>query len=317
MKFPDKGTLLDLVKGSVATLALFLAYVMLPVVGMLPGLFAPFPAIYYTLKRDRTIGTAIVAVSALILALVADSSATLLYIFQCGVISLTLPVFLAKGKGAARSIAYTVAINLGAILLLAGIYGALQGVNLHAQVLKGIQSSIAQTASLYEKAGIKGEDLKEYRQAMEEAGKLIGRIYPSLVVVSLAFIAGLNLLLLRKAAARLPEPPAVGDFVRFKNPEPLVWVLIVAGFAVLVPNPLATTAALNVLVVTIALYVIQGLAIIAHFFNRFAGPRFMRVVFYVVLALQPYLAIAVAALGIFDIWGDFRTPRPPKQQENL
>lgn len=314
MKFPDKGTLLDLVKGSVATLTLFLAYVMFPLVGMIPGLFAPFPAIYYTLKRDRPIGTAIVAVSALVLALLADPAVTLLYLLQCGVISLTLPVFLARGKRGARSIAYAVAINLGVILLLAGIYGAAQGVNLHAQVLKGIQSSIAQTASLYEKAGIKGEDLKEFQQTMEQAGALIGRVYPSLVVVSLAFIAGLNLLVLRKAAARLPEPPATGDFVRFKNPEQLVWLLIVAGFAVLVPNPLVTTAALNVLVVAISLYFIQGMAIAAHFFNRFAVPRFMRVVFYVVLTLQPYLAIAVAALGIFDIWGDFRTP---KQQENL
>jgi uncharacterized protein YybS (DUF2232 family) len=314
MKFPEKGILLDLVKGSVATLTLFLAYVMFPVVGMLPGLFAPFPAIYYTLKRDRAVGTAIVAVSALVLALLADPSATLLYLLQCGVISLTLPVFLARGKMGARSIAYTVAINLGIILLLAGIYGAAQGVNVHAQVLKEIQSNISQAASLYEKAGIKGEDLKSLQENMEEAGKLIGRIYPALVVVSLAFIAGLNLLVLRKAAARLPEPPATGDFVRFKNPEQLVWVLIVAGFAVLLPNPLVTTAALNVLVVAIALYFMQGLAIIAHFFNRFAVPRFMRVVFYVVLALQPYLAIVVAALGIFDIWGDFRTP---KQQENL
>ena len=232
-------------------------------------------------------------------------------------ISLTLPVFLAKGKGGARSIAYTVAINLGAILLLAGVYMALQEVNLHAQVLKGIQSSIAQTAILYEKAGIKGEELKDYQQGMEEAGKLIGRIYPALVVVSLACIAGLNLLLLRKNAARLPEPPAIGDFARFKNPEQLVWVLIVAGFTMLVPNTLATTAALNVLVVTVALYFIQGMAIIAHFFSRLATPRFVRIVFYCILAFQPYLAVAVAALGIFDIWGDFRTPRPPKQQENL
>jgi uncharacterized protein YybS (DUF2232 family) len=315
MKFPEKGILLDLVKGSVATLTLFLAYVMFPVVGMLPGLFAPFPAIYYTLKRDRTIGAAIVAVSAL--ALLTDPAATLLYLLQCGVISLTLPVFLARGKMGARSIAYTVAINLGVILLLAGIYGAVQGVNLHAQVLKSIQSNISQVTPLYEKAGIKGEDLKSLQENMEEAGKLIGRIYPALVVVSLAFIAGLNLLVLKRAATRLPKPPATGDFVRFKNPEPLVWVLIVAGFAVLVPNPLVTTVALNVLVVTIALYAIQGMAIIAHFFNRFAVPRYMRVVFYVVLALQSYLAIAVAALGIFDIWGDFRSPKPPKQQENL
>ena len=317
MKFPDKGSLLDLGKGSVATLTLFLAYVTFPLVGMLPGLFASFPAIYYALKRDRPTGTAIVAVSALVLAFLGDPTVVLLYLLQCGVISLALPVFLARGKGGARSIAYTVAISLGVVLLLAGIYCAVRGVNLHLQVQKGIQSSVAQTASLYEKAGIKGDDLKEYQQGMEEAGKLIGRIYPSLVVVTLAFIAGFNLLLLRRSAARFPVPLALGDFVRFKNPEQLVWVLIGAGFTMLVPNQLATTAALNVLVVTVSLYFIQGMAVIAHFFARMATPRFVRVIFYCVLALQPYLTVAVAALGIFDIWGDFRTPRPPKQQENL
>lgn len=314
MKYPDKGSLLDLLVGSVATLALFLAYVMFPLVGMLPGFLVPFPAIFYTLKRGRFAGVAIVTVATVVLALLADSAVFLLYLLQCGVISLALPVFLAKGWRGARSLACTVAINLGLILLLAGLYGAFQGGNLHAQMLKVIHTSISQTASLYEKAGIKGEELKEFRQGMEQAGTLIGRIYPSLVVVSLAVIAGLNLLLLRKASARLPEPLPVGEFILFKNPEQLVWVLIAAGFAMLVPNPLVTTAALNVLVVTISLYFIQGMAVIAHLFTRIAVPRFARVLFYLVLTLQPYLAVAIAALGIFDIWGDFRSP---KKKENL
>lgn len=314
MKFPDKGSLLDLLKGSVATLALFLASVMLPLVGMIAGLFAQFPAIYYTLKRGRLTGAAIVAVSAAVLTLTAEPSVILLYLLQCAVLSLALPVFLAAGKGGGRSIAYAVAINLVVILLVAAAYGAVQGVNLHAQVLKGIQSSIIQTATLYEKAGVKGEDLATLREAMKQTGELIGRIYPALVVVTLAVIAGMNLLLLGKVAARLPAPPALGDFRQFRNPEQLVWVLIAAGFAMLVPNRLATTVALNILVVTVSLYFIQGMAIIAHFFTRFAVPRFLRVIFYVLLALQPYLAVVVAALGIFDIWGDFRTP---KNRENL
>lgn len=314
MKFPDKGSVLDLIKGSVATLALFLAYVMFPLLGMLPGVFVPFPVIYYTLKRGRLTGVAVVAVTTVVLALLADSATLLLYFLQCGVISLALPAFLAAGKRGGRSIAYSVAINLGALLLLAAIYGTTQGVDLHALVLKGIQASISQTTALYEKAGVKGEDLKSLQQGMEQAGVMIGRVYPALVAISLAVIAGLNLLLLRKVFARLPEPPALGDFKRFKNPEQLVWVLIAAGFATLLPSSHVTTAALNVLIVTLSLYFIQGMAIIAHFFNSFAVPRFMRVIFYVLLTLQPYLAVPVAVLGVFDIWGDFRTP---KKKENL
>jgi hypothetical protein len=40
----------------------------------------------------------------------------------------------------------------------------------------------------------------------------------------------------------------------------------------------------------------------------------MRVFVWVMLLLQPYLAAVIAAIGIFDIWGDFRTP---KKKENL
>lgn len=312
MKFPERGSLVDLLIGSIATLALFLAYVMFPLVGMIPGILAPFPAIYYSLKRGGIIGAAIVLITTVVLVIVTDFAAILLYLLQCGVISLALPGFLSSGRGGARSIAYAVAIALSVILLMAGIYGATQGGDIHAQVLKGIQSSLSQTSALYERAGVKGEDLKTLQQGMTQAGTLIGRIYPALVVVSLVLVAGINLLILKKAAARLPLPLPVGEFICFKNPEQLVWVLILAGFALLVPNRFLTTAAMNILVVTLALYFIQGMAIISQFYTRFTVPRFVRYLFYLVLALQPYLALMVAMLGIFDLWGNFRTPKPHK-----
>jgi uncharacterized protein YybS (DUF2232 family) len=309
MKFPERGSLVDLLIGSVATLALFLAYVMFPLVGMVPGLLAPFPAMFYSLKRGKVIGIVIVLITTLVLVVLADFAAILLYLLQCGVISLALPGFLSSGRSGARSIAYTVAIALALILLMAGVYGATQGGDVHAQVLKGIQSSISQTSALYERAGIKGEDLKVLQQGMAEAGELIGRIYPALIVISLVFVAGINLLVLKKTAARLPVPLPVGEFTRFKNPEQLVWVLILAGFALLVPNRMLTTAALNVLVVTLALYFVQGMAITSQFYTRFTVPRFIRFLFYLVLALQPYLALMVAMLGIFDLWCNFRVPK--------
>lgn len=314
MKFPDKGTLLDLIKGSVATLTLFLAYVTFPLVGMLPGLFAPFPAIYYALKSGRTTGTAIVVVSAAVMAIMGDATFTLFFILQSGVISLALPAFLTSERSTARAIAYTVSVNLAAIILLAVIYGATQGVNPHTQALKVVNTSISQVAALYQEMGFKGDELKALQEGMQQAGALIGRVYPALLVVSLAFIVGLNLLVLTKLSGRLPALPAAGDFRSFKNPEQLVWVLIAAGFAMLVKDQHVATAALNVLIVTIALYFIQGMAVISHFFARYAVPKFVRVIFYILLALQFYLVVAIAALGLFDIWGDFRSP---KKQENL
>jgi uncharacterized protein YybS (DUF2232 family) len=314
MKYPDKGAILDLVKGCVVTLAFFLAYVTFPLAGLVPGLFAPLPAIYYGLKSGRTYGVAIVTFSALVMTLIGGATFALYYLMQAGVISLVLPVFLATGRKGAKAIAYTVAVNLGVILVLAGVYGVTHGINPHEQAIKVIHSSITQVGALYEQVGIKGDELTTLREGMQQAGILIGRVYPALIVISLMLIVGLNLAVLAKFSGRLPDLPAAGDIRDFRNPEQLVWVLIVAGFAMLVENRQVTTAALNTLIVVVSLYFMQGLAIIIHFFTRFAVPKFARLLLYFFLALQPYLAVGVAALGIFDIWGDFRSP---KKHENL
>ena len=206
------------------------------------------------------------------------------------------------------------AVSLACILFFAAAFWVVRGVDLHGEILKGITYSITQTASLYEKSGLTGEDLQALQQGMKQAGELIGRVYPALVLIGIGAIAGLNLLVLARLAARLNRPLPIGDFRKFRNPDHLIWVVIAAGFALLLNSADVTTAALNVLIVTISLYSLQGLAIITHLFERFAVPRFARVIFYVLLALQPYLTVAVAVLGIFDLWGNFRTP---KQQENL
>lgn len=310
MSLPGREPLIDIIKGSVATLVLFLAFVTLPMIGLLPGLFAPLPAIFYSLKGDRISGAAIVVIVAAILGLMADTSTIALYLLQSGSLSLALPFFLRAGKGAARALAYSVTINLALILVLGIAFGALRGESLDRKVQQGIKASIAQTATFYEKAGLKGDDLETLQQGLTQAGAVIGRVYPAMMIISLVIVAGLNMLMLARLAGRLPRPPEIGSFLSFKNPEPLVWALIAAGFSMLLPVDAVSRIALNVLIVIVFMYLIQGLAVTAHFFGRFAVPFFMRVIFYVLLLVQPYLAIGLAIVGIFDIWGDFRHPKP-------
>ncbi len=314
MDLPDKGALLDILKGSSATLALFLACITLPLIGFLPGIFTPLPGMFYSLKRGRGTGLAVVLIATVVLAVIADPMVLLLYLAQGGLISLAIPSFLSKGWGAGRTITLSVAVVTVSILVFAASLWLVRGVDPHTAVLKGISSSISQTSALYEKSGLKGEELQALQQGVKEAGSLIARIYPALVIVGLGIIAGLNLLALQRMAARLGQMPAVGDFRKYRNPDHLIWVLIAAGFALLISNAFVSTAALNILVVTLSLYFLQGLAIVIYVFDRFRVGRFIRVIFYVLLAMQPYLAIAVAVFGVFDLWGNFRSP---KKLENL
>lgn len=311
---PLQGQILDVVKGSVATVTLFLAFIYLPVFGMIPGFFAAAPGAFYTLKGGRTTGVAVLLASSALLAAVADPAAMVIYLLQAGVLSLALPEFLLRLKGGARSVVYAVAINLVVLLLSAALYAVTTGADLHAQVGKGVQSSIAQTAQLYEKAGIKGDELKALQESMQQAGALIVTIYPALVTVALGLIACVNLMLLSRIAARFRMPVYLGDFKKYRNPEPLVWLLIAAGFGALAPQNLVYLASLNVLIVLCALYSVQGLAVIGSFYQRLQVPRFMRWLGILLLIFQPFMLLAVAALGVFDLWGDFRSP---KKQENL
>ncbi len=304
---------MDIVKGSVITLALFLAYLTLPLFGLLPGLLAPAPGIFYFLKGGRAVGYGIAAVSLAVLAAY-DPASVVVYILQCGIITVAVAEFLSRNKGGSRSIVYAVAINVVVMAAAAVVFSLTTGGNIHQQVVKGIHNSISQTASLYGKAGVGADELKTLRQSMEQAGDFITRTYPSLITVSLGFIAGINILVLKRLAIRGALPLYLGDFKKFKNPDQLVWVLIAAGFAMLIDNGMVKLPALNLLIVTLSAYFIQGMAVMLYAFERFAVPFFVRLIFYLLLSLQPFLTLAVAALGIFDLWGDFRTT---KNKENL
>lgn len=310
MALPGKGLMLDALKGSVLTLALFLAYITLPVIGLFPGLFAPLPGIYYYLKRGTVAGVAILLITVMTLCAMGEYSATILYLLQSGLISLLLPFFYSRNRSAAGAIAYAVGINFLLIVVLTVAYALWANFDLQGTILQGIDTSINQAIKVYEKQGLKGEDLQMVSQGMQQAGALIGRIFPSLLLVALGSLAALNMMLLFRIAARyLPDLPQPEDFQKFRNPDSLVWVVIAAGFAMLLPYPEIDRVALNLLIVTGFIYFLQGLAVTLAFFQRIALPGLARIIFWLFLAFQPYMALAVAIIGIFDIWGNFRNPR--------
>jgi hypothetical protein len=54
------------------------------------------------------------------------------------------------------------------------------------------------------------------------------------------------------------------------------------------------------------------MAIVSFFLVRLGLPRGLRIATYLIIVLQQVAAALVVALGVFDLWGDFRhlTARP-------
>lgn len=300
--------------GMAGSFIMFAAYLVIPPAGIFTGLLAPFPVAYVLLRHDRWAALISILGGTAAMTAVFGITAGSFYLVQCGLIALLMPELLLRGFSAVRSIVWTTAANM--VLLTGAVifFSITSGQNIHQLVVVEIRSSVAQAVSIYEKSGVSGDDLVALKQTMATAAEMVIKMYPALVTITLIAMAGCNLVLLRRFSVFNRHAVKIGEFREFRNPDILVWVLIAVGFSMLAGNPIITTPALNVLAVILVLYFLQGLSVLTTVIARQSIAGVLRVGLYIMLVLQPFLAALVAAIGIFDLWGDFRTPR---KQENL
>ncbi|HSF03545.1 MAG TPA: DUF2232 domain-containing protein, partial [Solirubrobacterales bacterium] len=98
-------------------------------------------------------------------------------------------------------------------------------------------------------------------------------------------------------------------FAQEAVPDHCVWGAIGAGVLLVSRHERLEAAGLNLLLVLMPLYVIQGLAVFRHLFQRIGLPRLLQVVSFGLLAMQPLLLVAVSCVGLSDLWIDFRKIR--------
>lgn len=301
--------------GVVGSFVLFAAYLAVPPLGIFSGILAPFPAAYNRLVHGRLSSLIVTLGAATAITGLFGIFAGGLYLGMCGMIGFFMPELLLRGVSGSRAVFWTTAANL--LIFSAGFvaYSTVSGINLQQLITVEISNSLKQAVALYEKGGVTGEELELVKRSMSTVADLLQRLYPALVTAMLVFTAGCNLALVKKTTSRTVPNLAIGDFSAFRNPELLVWILILSGFSLLLPVSPVTTPALNILLITTMLYLFQGMAVISALIAKHSVPALLRILLYAMLIIQPYLLALVAGIGLFDLWVDFRTPKT--QQENL
>jgi len=128
------------------------------------------------------------------------------------------------------------------------------------------------------------------------------QVFPALVGLTGGALVLVNLGLLR----RMRGFGGSGDLQLWRVPEGFIWLLIASGFATFVaPDPLSI-AARNILVLLLGGYFCQGLAIVSYYLGRLGAPRAVRAVVYMFVFIQQLATAVVLALGVFDLWLNFR-----------
>ncbi len=140
-----------------------------------------------------------------------------------------------------------------------------------------------------------------------ESVPLIVRIIPGVLISCVIGISWLNLLVSRRYCRAVAIECCVSDkLTLWKSPEFIVWFVIAGGLMVLLPVGDLKLPGINVLLVMGTIYFLQGLAIVAFYFERWKMPLYVKGFVYAVMFLQQFASLAVAVLGLFDVWFDFR-----------
>ncbi|APG26513.1 hypothetical protein A7E78_00710 [Syntrophotalea acetylenivorans] len=296
-----------IVGATLVTLLLQGSVGLLPV-GALAALLVPLPAAYVVMRFGLTAGCLVVAGTSGIAYGLISQVAAVGYLVQFGAPALLLSLLLRRGVDWCRATGWSLILLLatGGLFLLA--MAVQQQTELTTLVESYLQVEINTALTLAKDMELPAAQAAQFEKTVRNTGALLLQVYPAAAAVGyglLLLITQLGLSLAARSRYSIPGIP----FDQWKVPEVWIWGLILSGAGVLLANGGLETAALNLLVVMLALYFLQGLAIVKYFFRTRRVSTPLRTLGYVLLATLNPLPVLVAGIGVFDLWIDFRKPR--------
>ncbi len=273
-------------------------------------LAAPLPVAYVGLANGLIAGLMGVVLAAVLIA-VDNWPSALQYLLVFAPGSLLVPLLLKRGFSWDRAAGWGTVATLAVMLPAGAVLATGSGETLNGLVRQLISAEVAAAEQLYSGMNLPPEQLVELQRVGTMLVEWVPRLYPALLTVTLGGVMLVMVLALRRLALgrfAIQGP----SFQGWKLPEPMVWGMIAAGFALVVPLEPLRTVALNVLIVLLPLYFLQGMAIVASFLVRRNMPPFVRGMVYMLIVILNPLPLLVTVVGVFDLWVDFRRPRIKK-----
>lgn len=288
------------------SLLLFLSGMALPLGGFLLVALAPQPVLGFALKNGKMATVGLLGVATVLL-FYFGAELSWGYSLVALIVLLLLFCF---GRG--WSIEHVVgAVAGGLFIAIASVllytYGGVG--NLRRALEEVLRENLETSLKAYEKIGFSGENIALLSERAPQITEMVLRIIPALAFAGFAIVTLLNLVILHR---RFPERRlwmvSTSDLTEWRAPEFIVWCFILSGLVLFVPNgwDIWRVTALNILLISLIFYFFQGLAIVAYYFHHKNVPHFLRSLAYVLIFFEQIFTVLVVALGLFDLWGDFR-----------
>ena len=276
--------------------------------GSFLNLLTPIAAAYVGMRFGLRSGVVVVVVTCALLQQLATTYTLAAYIGIFGVSSLLLPAFLRRHIPWDKSIFYATVGSVVATVAMLFAAVIVSGAGLHDLINQMILSEVQQAMQIYRDTGFTEAQLQEMQQVMDGMAGFIRESFYGLYVVSLLVIQVLCLLLLQRFKGNSYRISGT-SFPHWRVPAVVIWLLIAAGFSLLVPVDVVALIGRNLLIILLPLYFLQGMAVVSSFMQKKPYPPVVKGLIYLLLLILNPLPIIITCAGVFDLWIDFRRPR--------
>ena len=305
---PMKANSIAACVGTATVMLLFSMWV--PFFGPFLSVLVPLPFLLFATKEGLSQGVKAVVITVLIVGLIGNLSRNPQVIFlslEFGLLGLIISEIFKRRFTIGKTIFWGTSLMLviGFIILI--LISLTQGVGPFQLVSNYLQSNLKAAFLIYENKELDQEKLLQLQEYIKIVANVMMKIYPALVILGTGFIVWFNVIASKPLfrMGSLPYP----DFEptdRWRAPEHMVWGLIAAGFSLFLPVGGIRLAAINVLIVILAIYAFQGFSIVLFYLNKFRVPFWIRFGVYFLIIFQQIFVVGLALAGIFDQWVDFR-----------
>ncbi len=296
----------ELVTGILATCALIALCAFVPILGLAGTVFLPIPIMVVRTKLGRQ-PALIVAAAALGFVGLVGGSLEILFFGEFLLVGFVLGELLPAGISIEKTAAIACAAVFGTGVAGLMLHGLLNGAGLFEVLSEAARHNLEMTAALYRQVGVSEEQIRFLEEAMPVIQSVLVGMMPALVVASTLMVVWVSLLSAPPVFRRCGlAPPDYGPLSHWKAPEPLVWAAIASGVLLLLPGFWLKMLGLNGLIVLMAVYFFQGIAVVAFYLRKKLVPRLVRSMVYFVVAVQQLVMLVVIGVGFFDTWFNFR-----------
>jgi len=220
------------------------------------------------------------------------------------------PIFVeafARARTLERAMAGAVVAALILQVALISVRALEWGQSPWALLREGIEAAIRRSLQAYGGMGMGPEGVRRLQDAAPAMAHAMATLVPGLFVSMDLLLHWWTLLVNRRVSALWGGPaPGPDSLGAWGIPYPWVWLTILGGILALLPGDIAPAVGINMLLVMGTVHFLQGIAVVSTLFHQRRIRPFFRGAVYTLIFLQQVFLLGVMAIGLFDLWFDFR-----------